>query len=536
MANLVFDFLHHYVTGERRASDPADAYQYDEGHVMEAVVPVAVTSCEIHYWVRGQEEAEAYVPESITQNEDGSYSIIGHIPNTYFETYGELRVYIVVTDGTASITTYEGRIHICERSKPDDYVDDDPENEATRVLNEAREAAATATAAAETCEEVLESIPEDYSQLSDDVSDLKDGLSDMSTATASDVGKALKAKTVTNGKVTEWEFGEAGGGLSEDTKQALLACFNHVAWDDTDPTGQSYIDTLEEALYPTVKLTSISCVYTQSDVVYNTDSLESLKDDLVVTAHYSDYSTQTVTTYVLSGTLTEGTSTITVSYGGKTTTFTVTVTQLLPTGYTKLDYVWSYGNSTRSPIYVNTGVIPTANTSFEYKVSRDTLPDATSGNNSGGHICSTENYYVPFLRYYQPSGQSPRTSLFSNRTGAEIDSDSLDGQVFADTPMEISAFNNGNDVVLDGTTLYSSVAGVKVPSKQLTLFTYNGNTSVTPYLFVGKLYYMKIYENGTMIREYIPCKNSDNVVGLYDKVNDTFNTSATAYALSAPNA
>lgn len=33
----------------------------------------------------------------------------------------------------------------------------------------------------------------------------------MRTATASDVGKALKAKTVTSGKVTEWEFGEAGG-------------------------------------------------------------------------------------------------------------------------------------------------------------------------------------------------------------------------------------------------------------------------------------------------------------------------------------
>lgn len=35
---------------------------------------------------------------------------------------------------------------------------------------------------------------------------------DMRTATDSDVGKALKAKTVTDGKVTEWEFGEAGGG------------------------------------------------------------------------------------------------------------------------------------------------------------------------------------------------------------------------------------------------------------------------------------------------------------------------------------
>lgn len=36
-------------------------------------------------------------------------------------------------------------------------------------------------------------------------------VNDMRTATSSDVGKALKAKTVTSGKVTEWEFGEAGG-------------------------------------------------------------------------------------------------------------------------------------------------------------------------------------------------------------------------------------------------------------------------------------------------------------------------------------
>lgn len=44
----------------------------------------------------------------------------------------------------------------------------------------------------------------------DKIADLKADLSDMSTATSSDVGKALKAKTVENGKVTEWEFGEAG--------------------------------------------------------------------------------------------------------------------------------------------------------------------------------------------------------------------------------------------------------------------------------------------------------------------------------------
>ena len=44
------------------------------------------------------------------------------------------------------------------------------------------------------------------------VTDATADLFAMTTATAEDEGKALKAKTVTNGKVIEWEFGEAGGG------------------------------------------------------------------------------------------------------------------------------------------------------------------------------------------------------------------------------------------------------------------------------------------------------------------------------------
>ena len=113
-------------------------------------------------------------------------------------------------------------------------------------------------------------------------------------------------------------------GLTDDIKQALLDCFEHVAW--TDEHGQDYVDALEAALYPPAELVSISAVYTQSGTVYTTDSLDDLKSDLVVTAIYTDSTTETVTTYTLSGTLTEGTSVITVTYEGKTTTFNVTVT------------------------------------------------------------------------------------------------------------------------------------------------------------------------------------------------------------------
>lgn len=125
-------------------------------------------------------------------------------------------------------------------------------------------------------------------------------------------------------RVTALEEGGTGSGLTEDIKQALLQIASKVAYIDED--GQNYYDALESALYPPADLVRISAVYTQSGTVYDTDSLDSLKSDLVVTAHMSDSTTQTVTLYTLSGTLTAGTSTVTVSYGGKTTTFTVNVT------------------------------------------------------------------------------------------------------------------------------------------------------------------------------------------------------------------
>lgn len=74
---------------------------------------------------------------------------------------------------------------------------------------------------------------------------------------------------------------------------------------------------------------SITATYTQSGTVYDTDSLDSLKADLVVTATFADSSTAVIpaTDYTLSGTLLVGTSTITVSYGGKTASFNVTVSE-----------------------------------------------------------------------------------------------------------------------------------------------------------------------------------------------------------------
>lgn len=137
----------------------------------------------------------------------------------------------------------------------------------------------------------------------------------------------------------------SSGELSNDIKNAILDCFEHVAW--TDPQGQDYYDALENLFFPPKLLVSISALYTQgSATIYPYTPLNDLKSSLVVTAYYSDESTETLSSsdYTLSGTLTVGTSTITVTYGEKTTTFDVTVSDgLVPVS---ISASFNQGNNT----------------------------------------------------------------------------------------------------------------------------------------------------------------------------------------------
>lgn len=120
--------------------------------------------------------------------------------------------------------------------------------------------------------------------------------------------------------------GGAGGGLSDAVKQAILQLAQKVAY--TDPDAQECYNALYDAFYPPAGLQSISAVYTQGGIVYDNSDIDDLKNDLVVTATYADSTTAVIAAadYSLTGTLTAGTSTVTVLYGDKTTTFDVTVT------------------------------------------------------------------------------------------------------------------------------------------------------------------------------------------------------------------
>lgn len=48
------------------------------------------------------------------------------------------------------------------------------------------------------------------------------------------------------------------------------------------------------------------------------------------------------------------------------------------------------------------------------------------------------------------------------------------------------------------------------------------NTAKLDHLATTKIYYCKIWDNDTLVRNFIPCINDNNVIGMYDTVNSVF--------------
>lgn len=147
-----------------------------------------------------------------------------------------------------------------------------------------------------------------------------------------------------SGRISEVTAVEKPGGgsgqnvaLSTAQINALDGMFRVCAYDDSKDVSGAYAafktafgiagepgeeEDPDTPVTPEKTLTGISAVYSGGDVPVGTAVSE--LTGVVVTAHYSDGSTETVTGYTLSGEIAEGGNTITASYEGKTTTFTVT--------------------------------------------------------------------------------------------------------------------------------------------------------------------------------------------------------------------
>ena len=340
-------------------------------------------------------------------------------------------------------------------------------------------------------------------------------------------------------RVTALEQGGSGSGLTEDIKQALLQIAEKVAYIDED--GQDYYDALEAALYPPADLVSISCVYTQSGTVYDTDSLDSLKSDLVVTAHMSDSTTRTVTTYALNGTLAVGTSTITVTYGGKSDTFDVTVTDSsdLPEGYTKYDYITNTTpiNSASAGNYdaILTNILMSSDYSYEINLlvpssaSSVSIPSPLMGTRSGAS--GTKQFALFFtpstgkLGYWY--GGTDTATDITNLPLSEV----LNIKVL---PVGASQIYPTKATIIVNDTEYDSgaTASGQTWSSWFSIFKYAiSETSVITSAQrcngaqIGEI---KIKDGNTLIYHFIPCNNG-TYYGVYEKINGTFYYDQTKY-------
>lgn len=315
-------------------------------------------------------------------------------------------------------------------------------------------------------------------------------------------------------------------GMDAAARTALLDLLAYAAY--TGPDAQAKYDLLETALQS--KLAYIVADYAQDRTIYTHDPLDVLKegDDLIVTAYYDDGTHADVEGYTLSGTFTVGTSEITVTYGGKTTTIEVTVTRGVPAEYQVYDYIHAKGTTTISSVsssmwialkqYANLNAL-----SCEFAVMRlsgmATAGPAVFGRRSASGALSSFAFYPKDteLGYHlhgdegtNPPGFTTDVVHIVKYTNTSESPSSL--QVDNNTPVSITWVNNN--------TL--NLAPV--------LFMNPTNNTTDTMAVQEKLGYIKFFDlSGNLVGHYfMTMRKSDNRIGAYDIVDQVFYTSSTA--------
>lgn len=194
----------------------------------------------------------------------------------------------------------------------------------------------------------------------------------------------------------------------------------------------------------------------------------------------------------------------------------------VPAGYTEVEYLES--PTTSEYPYINTNFAPNQNTrviaDLQY-THTNTHPRAFGCGawNSTGYIFNAENGIPGEWRWkYGVNGNTWLT------TGIASDFDRHKVEI-----------NNGS-LYLDDVVVGSTTVTTFQLSDNIALFGFMqngtlGGTGAGEYM-TGKFYSFKIYDNGTLARDFVPCKNSSNIYGMYDIVGNSFYTSPNSYLFS----
>ena len=159
----------------------------------------------------------------------------------------------------------------------------------------------------------------------------------------------------------------------------------------------------------------------------------------------------------------------------------------LPRGYTELAYIESSGTQ-----YIDTGAIPASGCTAELGFTATYVPsDAESW----------------VLGVFDTASGYPR--MRCGIVSGAYYTDSSNGAAYSGTPGSYTTASVG-----------VSKSGCTIP---LYLFAQNepsGPAHVANSKY--KLYFCKIYNNGVLVRDFVPCLSDADGVGLYDFINNKF--------------
>lgn len=176
----------------------------------------------------------------------------------------------------------------------------------------------------------------------------------------------------------------------------------------------------------------------------------------------------------------------------------------LPSGYKRREYIQSSGTQ-----YIDTGFKPNNNTKV--------VIDFELTENTGKH-------QIIFGARSSSSSEQYVLGFAGHRSPAVWRSDFGSNQVTFSSNLTWSgnhnATKNGNICTLDAESV-TNTASTFESTVNLLICAGNTGGNVDNYT-KAKVYSCKIYDNGTLARDFIPCKNASGVVGLWDDVNSVF--------------
>ena len=170
----------------------------------------------------------------------------------------------------------------------------------------------------------------------------------------------------------------------------------------------------------------------------------------------------------------------------------------LPSGYTELEYIQSSGTQ-----YINTGFKPNQDTKISITVD---FPLSGTSWLYGGRTSASSNS----LGFLCESGSRYRFDYASSITALTV---KPTGKFTIDS--------DKNKCYINGELAFTAPYKTFASPVNMYIFNNNNNGSLSGGSS-AKLYNCSIYDNGVLIRSFIPCKNASGTVGLYDSVNNQF--------------